>query len=80
MIKVKSHSGDHYNDIADELAKAGCTKLPLDLDLMAYDNLQLIANFNQIPIEFSIRKFWKNLNATKQFSAFMDLNRNSQLI
>ena len=76
LYKVKAHTGDSSNDIADSLAKAGRDLPPITPSLIHTPKLSLIFTFNNIPIESSCRHFLKNLFAASSFSAFLDLNRN----
>ena len=77
--KVKTHTGDHFNDIADQLAKAGCNDHPLIPVLNNIPLSDLIFTFNNIPVEISIWGFFKQLFSAKTFCNFLDLNRNCHI-
>ncbi|PKK57646.1 hypothetical protein RhiirC2_797669 [Rhizophagus irregularis] len=58
FIKVKAHSGDHYNDIADALAKAGrliLTTMTIKHDHLPSQTLTLEWN-GEIPLDKDVRK------------------------
>ncbi|CAI2201039.1 19683_t:CDS:1, partial [Funneliformis geosporum] len=67
------HSGDFFNDKADILTKNGCFQPIFQLNYSALEELQLTMLFNNIPIDFSSRKFWKDLNLAEYFSPFINL-------
>src|SRR4051812_993569 len=77
LHKVKAHNNDHFNDIADQLAKAGCNTPSLIPILNNIPSSDLIFTFNKVPVEISIRGFFKHLFSAKTFCNFLDLNRNS---
>jgi hypothetical protein len=79
LHKVKAHNGDFSNDMADSLAKAGRDLPSLSPSFIHTSRLSLILAFNNIPIESSIRQFFKNLSSASNFSAFLDLNRNDHI-
>src|SRR5215216_27861 len=79
LHKVKAHNGDLSNNIADSLAKAGRDLPSLSPSLVHTPRLSLIYAFNNIPIESSIRQFFKNLSSASNFSVFLDLNRNDHI-
>jgi ribonuclease HI len=69
LIKVKGHSNDHLNDLADTLAKHGRINghiLNLDFNTNSLDfNIDFIsfrAHWNGIPIEHHLRATIKSLN------------------
>ncbi|CAI2196929.1 3176_t:CDS:1, partial [Funneliformis geosporum] len=80
LVKIKGHSGDFFNDKADFLAKNGCSQPIFQLNYSALEKLQLTMLFNNIPIDFSSKKFWKDLNSAEYFSSFIDLQRNASLL
>ncbi|CAI2201710.1 15172_t:CDS:1, partial [Funneliformis geosporum] len=55
------HSGDFFNNKANILAKDDCSQPILQFNYSAIEDLQLTMLFNNTPIEFSSRKFWKDL-------------------
>ena len=65
--------------MADSLAKAGHYLPSLSPSLVHTSRLSLIFTFNNIPIESSIRQFFKNFSSASNFSAFLDLNRNDHI-
>ncbi|CAI2199975.1 16308_t:CDS:1, partial [Funneliformis geosporum] len=73
LVKIKEHSRDFFNDKADILAKDGYSQLILQFNYSAMEDLQLTMLFNNTPIEFSSRKFWKDLNSAEHFSSFINL-------
>src|SRR5829696_1834556 len=79
LHKVKAHTGDHFYDIADQLAKVGCNTHPLIPVLNNIPLSDLIFTFNKVPVEISIRGFFKQLFSAKTFCNFLDLNRNCHI-
>ncbi len=59
LVKVRGHSGDTFNDLADEYAKLGGNSDDiLDLGFVsANSNLTFLPHFRNVPIEQKIRKF-----------------------
>src|SRR6266542_2574514 len=59
LVKVQDHSGDRYNDLADEYAKlGGISDNILDLDFVSVTSkLKFLPHFRTTPIEQKIRKF-----------------------
>src|SRR6266498_3324009 len=59
LVKVRGHSGDTFNDLADEYAKLGGNSNDvLDIGFIsANSKLSFLPHFRQIPIEQKIRKF-----------------------
>jgi ribonuclease HI len=80
FVKIKGHSGDFFNDKADTLAKDGRSQPTFQLNYSSIEDLQLTFLFNNTPIEFSSRKFWKDLNSAEHFSSFIELQRNTSLL
>ena len=79
LIKVKGHSGDRYNDLADKYAKIGgtCEDI-LDIGFISCNSkLKFFPYFQTVPITQKIRKFtmstlqlfncaeWTHLNSQK---------------
>jgi ribonuclease HI len=79
LVKVKGHSDDVYNNIADHIAKSGTQLPPLSINYLKIPSINILFNFNQIPIESSIRYFLKYLFDASNFSAILDLQRNEEL-
>jgi len=59
LIKVKGHSRDRYNDLADEYAKIGGTcEDTLDIGFISCNSkLKFFPHFQSFPIVQKIRKF-----------------------
>src|SRR3989337_4431787 len=79
LNKIKSHSGDLYNDKADSLAKSGCNSNILTISPVLHNKLNLSISLNNIPIDSSIRLTWKDINGAQCLSEFIDLNRNKSI-
>ncbi|CAI2201485.1 8707_t:CDS:1, partial [Funneliformis geosporum] len=80
LVKIKGHSRDFFNNKADFLAKNGYSQPIFQFNYSALEELQLTMLFNNILIDFSSRKFWKDLNSAEYFSSFIDLQRNALLL
>jgi len=59
LVKVRGHSGDTFNDLADDYAKlGGISDNILDLGFVsATSKLTFLPHFRKLPIEQKIRKF-----------------------
>ena len=59
LVKVRDHSEDRYNDLADEYAKlGGISDNILDIDFVSVNSkLKFLPHFRKTPIEQKIRKF-----------------------
>lgn len=70
LYKVKSHSGNHWNDVADDLAKTGCSDLPVFVHPKATPDSLLTPTFNFLgPLDSDMRKWTKHtLNLTPLIS------------
>jgi hypothetical protein len=79
LVKVKGHSDDVYNNIADHIAKSGTQLPPLSINYLKIPPINIVFNFNQITIESSVRYFLKNLFDASNFSAILDLQRNEEI-
>jgi hypothetical protein len=79
FTKVKSHTGDVLNDIADSLAKQGCRSPSLTPSLVNCKSRALFFKYFDIPIEGSVRNFYKEFFSAQTFDRFLNLNRNSDL-
>src|SRR5215216_1174279 len=76
LFKVKSHTGNILNDQADILAKNGRNLSPISPILTGIGSRNLVALFNNIPIECSIWKFFKDFFSAHTFGNFLTLSRN----
>ena len=72
FIKVKGHSNDEYNDIADSLAKNGASEgsegVFIDLDSFTFS---LISNFSDRLGNVRINASWKNLGINQGIRGFI---------
>src|SRR6266542_1160624 len=59
LVKVQGHSGDRFNDLADDYAKlGGISENVLDIDFVSVNSkLKILPHFHNHPIEQKIRKF-----------------------
>jgi len=81
MKKVKAHSGDRLNDLADELAKnAVIHSLRLILNLTLIPTLRMIMTCDNLHIEMSSRKCLKHLSHANNFYQFLLLRRSTDLL
>ncbi|RIA88503.1 hypothetical protein C1645_774806 [Glomus cerebriforme] len=74
FVKVKGHSNNRYNEIADNLAKQGCS---LNKCIMINPNflkdLKAFNNFNNIgPIDKDVRKWTNTLFNSKTFNDMLN--------
>ncbi|CAI2185080.1 1749_t:CDS:2 [Funneliformis geosporum] len=74
--KVKEHSGDIYNNIADDLAKSETQSPEISINYLKVPSITCLFQFNDIIIESSVRHFTKNIFATTVVSNIIDLHRN----
>jgi len=81
MTKVKAHSGDRLNDMADELAKKAVIQSPrLILNLTNIPALRMIMTCDDFHIEMSSRQCLKHLSHAKNFYQFLLLRRSDELL
>ena len=75
-FKVKAHSGNPGNTLADTLAKAGSSAHPsLSCPDSSCSNLPYISYFKDIPIDANIRHLVKDVFQAKVFRAFQQFAR-----
>ncbi|CAI2181223.1 2639_t:CDS:2 [Funneliformis geosporum] len=79
LIKVKGHSGDIYNNIANDLARLGIQSLMISINYLQVYSLNLLFQFDDIIIESSARHFLKNIFAATAVSNIIDLHKNADL-
>jgi len=81
MKKVKAHSGDRLNDLADELAKNAVIHSPrLIFNLTLIPTLRMIMTCDNLHIEMSSRKCLKHLSHANNFYQFLLLRRSTDLL
>ena len=78
LVKVKAHSNDPYNDKVDQLAKSTLYSPPLQLNFSYIPYISHIPMFHHLPINTSIRPFFKNFTNAQHFADFFNLNRNNK--
>src|SRR5215216_5526198 len=76
LFKVKAHDEDILNDQADFLAKTGRDLPPIMPNITGIGSRNLIILLDHIPIESSIRKFYKDFFSAKSFGDFLTLSHN----
>ena len=74
LHKVKAHSNNKLNDLADTLAKQGTSCLELNINIQ--QNIAIYLSLEDKILETPIHKFWKEYNNAKNFSHFLNLKRN----
>src|SRR6266536_139701 len=76
LHKVRAHTDDIYNNMADELAKKGANS---DIkgcpDLINLSPIKFIPKFYSLPIETNIKHFINNIYQAKQFQNLLSLQR-----
>ncbi|CAI2191704.1 18134_t:CDS:1, partial [Funneliformis geosporum] len=72
LIKVKGHSGDIYNNIADDLAKSGTQSPEIFINYLKVPSIICLFQFNDIIIESSVRHFTKNIFAATDRQKFIE--------
>ncbi|CAI2198094.1 17290_t:CDS:1, partial [Funneliformis geosporum] len=79
LIKVKGHSSDFYNNIADDLARLR-TQSPMNsINYLQVSSLNLLFQFDGIIIESLARHLIKNIFAAIAVSNIIDLHKNADL-
>ncbi|CAI2198132.1 15500_t:CDS:2, partial [Funneliformis geosporum] len=76
LIKVKGHSGDIYNNIADDLAKSETQSPEISINYLKVLSIKCLFQFNDIIIESSVKHFTKNIFTATAVSNIIDLHRN----
>jgi hypothetical protein len=73
LEKVKAHSGNLYNDMADELAMQGLFCEPINININAYaNNSTLLPSWNSMGlIETNLRKWMKKVIQACIFNSFI---------
>src|SRR5581483_5919603 len=80
MIKVKAHSGNLLNDLADKLAKESYKiNLPIITISSKFNHQSTMIKWANILIDKSHREFIKNLFQAQYFNRFLSLRRNEPL-
>ena len=74
LNKVKAHSKNELNDLADLLAKEG-TLYP-ELNINTHQNIAIYLSLEDKLMEKPTHIFWKEYNNAKNFSHFLNLKRN----
>ena len=62
LIKVKDHSDDFLNNIADSLAKKGTTEPLIEINLLYSPYTNILLRYNNVPVEGPVRHFFKNVS------------------
>jgi len=78
MLKVKAHSGEYFNEKADQIAKSIDDYL-IVLNLSQSTVMQYIPTWMNIPIDNSPRQFMKTILEAKQIAEFLNLDRNKNI-
>ncbi|CAH1765641.1 9853_t:CDS:2, partial [Entrophospora sp. SA101] len=73
FVKVKGHSGDHFNDKVDELARLTHAFIPDNLFSISYT-----PRWNNIIVEKHLRHFITDLSRNHGFVQFINLYRNNK--
>ncbi len=80
MIKIKAHSGDRLNDLADQLAKKAVQDGPrLNLKLTDILAVRILMTCDDLEIEASSRRCIKHLFHAQNFSQFLLLRRAKEI-
>jgi len=80
MIKVKAHSGNPFNDRADQLAKAAALSSPrLHIQYLRLPGLNVEITCDFLTLEMSSRRCIKSIFEAKQFFQLLQLQRHSDL-
>jgi len=81
MIKVKAHSGDRLNELADQIAKAAAFSTPrINLNYTQLPGLNLVLACDHLIVEASSRKCIKKLSDVRTFHQYLQLKRNSEVL
>ena len=81
MIKVKAHSGDRLNELADQLAKKAIQEGPLlNLILTNIPDMRMIMTCDNLAIEASSRQCLKHLSHAQNFYQFLQLRRAQDIL
>jgi ribonuclease HI len=81
LHKVKSHSGDKWNDLADKLAKEGISKVnSLKVPETNLDNFIVIPKWKDQIIDSSLRTFVNITSAITYETEWAELSRMAELI
>ncbi|GBB87698.1 hypothetical protein RclHR1_01420001 [Rhizophagus clarus] len=78
FVKVKGHSGDHYNEQVDDYIRIDDS---IDQLSFTYNNLSLIKyniSWKAILIEENLRRFIRKINYITNTESFINLNRNGK--
>ncbi|GES77440.1 ribonuclease H-like domain-containing protein [Rhizophagus clarus] len=80
QMKVKGHSGDKMNEIADKLAKSASSSSNYFKNRFNYSNriVRFFPVYKNIPIEYNLRKFIKTLINTKVAAEWSQLKTNEK--
>ncbi|GBB89097.1 hypothetical protein RclHR1_15780002 [Rhizophagus clarus] len=80
LVKVKGHSGDKMNEIADKLAKSASSSSNYFKNRFNYSNriVRFFPVYKNIPIEYNLRKFIKTLINTKVAAEWSQLKTNEK--
>ncbi|CAI2173896.1 10238_t:CDS:2 [Funneliformis geosporum] len=79
LIKVKRHSGDIYNNIANDLAKSGTQSPEISINYLKVSTIMCLFQCNDIIIKSSVRRFTKDIFAVTAVLNIIDLHRNNDL-
>jgi ribonuclease HI len=79
LKKVKGHSGDRYNDIADKLAKEGARDQKLAIVKWPWtQHLRISARWRDITVDSPIREVVNKITIAALDAEWADLDRNSR--
>ena len=76
LIKVKAHSGDHFNERVDILAKEALTLDPIEISIQETGTILVPPTWKNLIIDIPIRDFIKNMNKKMINLRWTDQNRN----
>jgi ribonuclease HI len=75
LFKVQSHSNNHFNNLADSLAKEGRSAEVISINLSSNSHFGHILKYDQHYLQTDLRKLIKHIFHAKRFMSFYNLNR-----
>ena len=80
FIKVKAHSGDHFNNKVDQMAKSAIFDTPLLLNYTELPSISYVPLWKNLYIEFHLRHFLTAYSRVKGLELWLSLQRNSKYL